>query len=53
MDEPDEDEDARTSVDGLPFVAEKDFLTKYGTAFSLSFNDSREVVLSPLNPEND
>lgn len=48
MDEPDEDEDVQTTIDDVPFVAEKDFLTKYGTAFSLSYNDNREVVLSPV-----
>lgn len=48
MDEMDEDEDAQIDVNGLPVVAEKEFLVKYGTAFALSFNDNKDVVLAPL-----
>ncbi|NJB69151.1 hypothetical protein GGQ74_002848 [Desulfobaculum xiamenense] len=48
MDEFDEDEDARIEVDGMPFIAEKDYLEKYGTAFALSFGENNEVVLSPV-----
>jgi hypothetical protein len=47
IDEPDEDEDARIEVDDVPFIAEEDFLTKYGKKYSLSFGDNKEVVLTP------
>nr|WP_239057737.1 hypothetical protein [Pseudodesulfovibrio sp. JC047] len=49
MDEADEDDDERIEIEGVPFTAEEDFLEKYGTAYSLGFNDHKEVVLTPLN----
>ena len=49
MDEPDEEEDVQTEIDGIPFVAEKDFLSKYGTSFTLGFNDNKEVLLLPTD----
>lgn len=51
MDEFDEDEDVRIDVDGTPFIAEEDFLTKYGKEYSLAFNENKEVVLTALNAE--
>ena len=51
MDEPDEDDDVRMDIDGVPFVAEKDFLSKYGTSFTLGFNDNKEVLLLPAKDE--
>ncbi|ADP87251.1 hypothetical protein [Nitratidesulfovibrio vulgaris] len=48
MDELDEDEDEQIEVNGVPFSANKDFLVKYGTAYSLTFGENREVVLSPV-----
>ena len=44
MDEPDEEED-----DGVPFVAARDFLDKYGKRFSLGYNANREVLLEALD----
>ena len=46
MDEFDEDEDEQIDIDGVPFAAEKDFLEKYGTAFTLSYGENKEVVLT-------
>lgn len=46
MDEFDEDEDVQIDIDGVPFAAEKDFLEKYGTAFTLSYGENKEVVLT-------
>lgn len=45
MEEQDMDEDVRVDVEDVPFIAEKDFLVKYGTVFTLSFNDNNEVLL--------
>jgi hypothetical protein len=48
IDEMDEDEDEQISIKNIPFIAEKDFLIKYGTAFELTMNEQKEVVLTPL-----
>lgn len=47
IDEPDEDEDIQIEVDDVPFIAEEDFLTKYGKKYALNFSDNKEVVLTP------
>ena len=52
MDEKDEDEDEQLDVKGIPFIAGQDFLLKYGRAFELSFNDDKQVVLTPLEATN-
>ena len=49
MDEMDEDEDEKIVVEDVPFIADNDFLMKYGKAFELSFNEDRQVVLTALN----
>jgi len=46
MDEPDEDDDKQIEVNGVPFIAEEDFLDKYGKDFSLTFGENKEVVLA-------
>ena len=51
MEEMDEDEDEKIMVGDLPFIAEKDFLLKYGQKFSLSFNDDKQLVLTALAAE--
>jgi hypothetical protein len=51
IDEADEDEDTRVEIGGVPFIAENDFLTKYGRKFSLGFGENKEVVLTPLAGE--
>jgi hypothetical protein len=48
MDEMNEDEDAHITVSNVPFIAEKDFLLKYGTSYALTMNEQKEVVLTPL-----
>jgi len=48
IDEPDEDEDAQIEVDGVPFIAEEDFLGKHGKTFDLSFNENKEVKLTAV-----
>ncbi len=49
MEEMDEDEDEKIVVEDVPFIADNDFLTKYGKAYELSFNEDRQVVLTALN----
>ena len=44
----DEDEDEKIEINGVPFIAAEDFLTKYGKAFQLSFNEDKQVVLTAL-----
>lgn len=51
IDEADEDEDVRIMVSDVPFIAEKDFLSKYGKKYSLGFNENKEVSLTPLAGE--
>lgn len=51
IDEADEDEDLRIDVNDVPFIAEKDFVSKYGKKYSLTFSESKEVVLTPLEAE--
>ena len=51
MDEPDEDEDEQMDIDGVPFAAEKDFLDKYGTSFTLKYVDNNEVGLTADNAD--
>lgn len=51
MDEMEEDEDEKIVVEDVPFIADNDFLTKYGKAFELSFNEDRQVVLTALNAQ--
>ena len=46
MEEMYEDEDEKVVVEDVPFIADKDFLTKYGKAYELSFNEDRQVVLT-------
>ena len=46
MEEMDEDEDEKIVVEDVPFIADRDFLTKYGNAYELSFNEDRQVVLT-------
>ncbi|MCG8529735.1 MAG: hypothetical protein MI749_03615 [Desulfovibrionales bacterium] len=50
MEEFDEDDDEveYLEIDDIKFMAEEDFLLKYGRAFDLSFSDKKEVVLKPL-----
>jgi len=48
LDAPDE-EDERISVQGIPFVAEKDFLLKHGRSYALAFDENRETVLTALD----
>ena len=46
MDEMDEDEDIKISVDNIPFIAEESFLIKYGKNYTLKFDKNKQVVLT-------
>jgi iron-sulfur cluster insertion protein len=46
LDEPDEDEDKAVTVGDLPFIANEDFLLKYGKMYSVAFDDNKEVVVT-------
>lgn len=48
IDELNDDEDEIYTTSGLSFIAEKDFIIKYGTHYKLSIQkDSKEIVLTP------
>lgn len=47
MDERDND-DEFLDVDGVPFIAEKGFLDRYGRVFALSLNEKQQPVLSTI-----
>lgn len=49
IDEAEEDEDVQIEISDVPFIAEEDFLAKYGKDFSLVFNENKEVVLTALS----
>ena len=42
----DEDEDEKILIEDVPFIADNDFLTKYGKAYELSYGENKEVVLT-------
>lgn len=52
MEEMDEDEDEKILVDDVPFIADNDFLTKYGKAYELGFNDEKQVEVRALDSDN-
>ena len=53
MEEYDEDDDEikYLEIDNIKFMADEDFLVKYGRNFDLSFNENKEVVLKALGAE--
>ena len=48
IEEMDEDEDEKTVVAGLPFIAETDFLLRYGRSFAVTFNESGQIEVTAL-----
>ena len=46
MDEFDNDEDVSLTLQGIPFIADKGFLDKYGSSYILSINERNEIILS-------
>ncbi|MDO4840314.1 MAG: ErpA-related iron-sulfur cluster insertion protein [Desulfovibrionaceae bacterium] len=51
IDKFDENEDEKADVRGVPFIAEKEFLMKYGKSFELSMGESKQVVVSPVKSQ--
>lgn len=49
MDAFEEEQDVQVDVSGVPFIADKDFLVKHGTSFTLAFNDNGEVLLHAVD----
>ena len=47
IDKFDENEDEKTNVGGVPFIAEKNFLEKYGKSYELGMGENKQVVVSP------
>ncbi|HMM38213.1 MAG TPA: ErpA-related iron-sulfur cluster insertion protein [Desulfovibrio sp.] len=45
-----EGEDERIDVDGVPFIAEKDFLLKHGKSYMLTLDENKQTVLTALQP---
>lgn len=51
IDKFDENEDEKADVRGVPFIAEKEFLMKYGKSFELSMGENKQVVVSPVKSQ--
>ena len=48
VDELDEDEDEKMDVAGVPFIAESDFLLRYGREFAVSFGEEGQIAVEAL-----
>lgn len=48
VDEPVEDEDEEMEIRGVPFIAESDFLHRYGREFKVNFSDDGQMVVEAL-----
>lgn len=53
IEEMDEDEDEKIEINGVPFIAESDFLQRYGKEFKASFNDEGQMVVEALGISED
>ena len=47
-DELNEDEDEQIELDSVPFIADADFLLRYGREFAVSFNEEGQMVVEAL-----
>ena len=52
MEEMDEDEDESTVVEDVTFIADSDFLLRYGRKFALGFNEEKQVEVRALEEQN-
>jgi len=41
--------DEKILIDGVPFIAQVDFIAKHGTAYSLEMESTGEVILKALD----
>lgn len=48
IDKFDENEDEKTIVGGVPFIADKNFLMKHGKSYELGMGENKQVVVSPV-----
>ena len=48
IDKFDENEDEKTFVGGVPFIADKNFLMKHGKIYELGMGENKQVVVSPV-----
>lgn len=52
LEEKDEDEDESVDVEDVTFIADSDFLLRYGRSFALIFNDEKQVEVKALDSGN-
>ena len=52
MEEMDEDEDESVVVEDVTFIADSDFLLRYGRTFALGFNEEKQVEVRALEEQN-
>ena len=52
LEEKDEDEDEGVVVEDVTFIADSDFLLRYGRKFALVFNDEKQVEVRALDSDN-
>ena len=52
LEEKDEDEDEGVVVEDVTFIADSDFLLRYGRKFALAFNDEKQVEVRALDSDN-
>ena len=52
LEEMDEDEDESVKVEDVTFIADSDFLLRYGRKFSLGLNEEKQVEVKALDSDN-
>ena len=52
LEEMDEDEDQSVTVEDVTFIADSDFLLRYGRTFALTFNEEGQVEVKALDSDN-
>ena len=52
MEEMDGDEDESVQVEDVTFIADGDFLLRYGRKFALGFNEEKQVEVRALEEQN-
>ena len=53
IEEMDEDEDEKVEIEGVPFIADADFLLRYGREFKAAFNEEGMMVVEALAADQD
>lgn len=52
LEEKDEDDDESVDVEDVTFIADSDFLLRYGRKFALTFNDEKQVEVKALESDS-